>query len=126
MTNFGRNIAGIKLLLGDVVVFEKCQLVTAVKFINKSSLFMLLLGIIRWLDLKPISEKKDEHIFVAILPNRVLVTIFFNNFIISLSAPLHHKQFYHSPSLTHSLFVAMQEQEFQKYPAIKLQGLLPF
>ena len=48
-----------------MAAFEKRQPVTAAKFINKSSLFILLLGIIRRLELKPISEKKAEDIFVA-------------------------------------------------------------
>src|SRR5882672_2473282 len=51
--------------LGDVAAFENRQPVTAAKFINKSSLFILLLGVIRRLELKPISEQKVEHIFVA-------------------------------------------------------------
>jgi hypothetical protein len=42
--------------LGDVAVFENRQPVTAAKFINKSSLFILLLGVIRRLKQKPISE----------------------------------------------------------------------
>jgi len=44
--------------LGDVAVFENRQPVTAAKFINKSSLFILLLGVIRQLQLKPIANKK--------------------------------------------------------------------
>jgi hypothetical protein len=44
-----------------VAVFENRQSVTAAKFINKSSLFILLLGVIRRLELKLISE--DENIF---------------------------------------------------------------
>jgi hypothetical protein len=32
---------------------------------NKSSLFILLLGVIRRLELKPISEQKVENIYVA-------------------------------------------------------------
>jgi hypothetical protein len=48
-----------------VAVFENRQSVTAAKFINKSSLFIQLLGVIRRLKLKPISEMKVEHIFVA-------------------------------------------------------------
>jgi len=48
-----------------VVVFENRLPVTAAKFINKSSLFILLLGVIRRLELKPISEQKAENIFVA-------------------------------------------------------------
>jgi hypothetical protein len=48
-----------------VAVFENRQPVTAAKFINKSSLFILLLGVIRLLELKPISKQKVEHIFVA-------------------------------------------------------------
>ena len=51
--------------VGDVTVFENRQPVIEAKFINKSSLFILLLGIIRRLELKPISEQKVEHIFVA-------------------------------------------------------------
>jgi len=47
-----------------VAVFENRH-VTAAKFINKNSLFILLVGIIRLLELKPISEQKVEHIFVA-------------------------------------------------------------
>jgi hypothetical protein len=39
-----------------VAVFENRQPVTAAKFINKSTLFVLLLGVIRRLELKPISE----------------------------------------------------------------------
>ena len=38
--------------LGDVVVFENRQPVTAAKFINKSSLFILLLGVIRHAETK--------------------------------------------------------------------------
>ncbi len=51
--------------LGYVATFENCQLVTAAKFINKSSLFILLFGLIRRLELKPNSEQKAENIFVA-------------------------------------------------------------
>jgi hypothetical protein len=51
--------------LGDVAVFENRQPVTTVKFINKSSLFIPLLGFIRRLELKLISEQKVENIFVA-------------------------------------------------------------
>jgi hypothetical protein len=51
--------------LGDVAVFENRQPVTAAKFITKSSLFILLLGVIRRLELKLISEQKVENIFVA-------------------------------------------------------------
>jgi hypothetical protein len=40
--------------------------VTEAKFINKSSLFILLPGVIRWLELKPDSELKAGHIFVAL------------------------------------------------------------
>jgi hypothetical protein len=36
--------------IGDVAVFENRQPVTAAKFINKSSLFILLLGVIRRLE----------------------------------------------------------------------------
>jgi hypothetical protein len=46
--------------LGVVVVFENRQPVTAAKFINKFSLLILLPGVIRRLELKPISEQKAE------------------------------------------------------------------
>jgi hypothetical protein len=48
-----------------VAVFENRQPVTAAKFIIKSSLFVLLLGVIRLPKMKPSSEQKVEHIFVA-------------------------------------------------------------
>jgi len=48
-----------------VAVFENRQPVTAAKFITKSSLFILLLGVIRRLELKPNSEEKVENIFIA-------------------------------------------------------------
>ena len=48
-----------------MAVFENRQPVTDAKFITKSSLFILLLGVIRRLELKPIRKQKDEHIFVA-------------------------------------------------------------
>jgi hypothetical protein len=51
--------------LGDVAVFENRQAVTAAKFITKSSLFILLLGVIRRLELKPNSEQKAEYISAA-------------------------------------------------------------
>jgi hypothetical protein len=51
--------------LGDVVVFENRLPVTAAKFIYKCSLFILLPGVIRRLELKPNNEKKVELIFVA-------------------------------------------------------------
>ena len=51
--------------LGDVVVFENRQPETEAKFINKSSLFIQLLGVIRQLELKLISEQKVENIFVT-------------------------------------------------------------
>ena len=51
--------------LGDVAVVENRQPVTAAKFINRSSLFVLLLGVIHRLELKPNNEQKVEHIFVA-------------------------------------------------------------
>jgi hypothetical protein len=44
--------------LGDVAVFENRQPVTAAKFINKSSLLILLLGFIRRLVLRLIANKK--------------------------------------------------------------------
>ena len=51
--------------LGDVAAFENRQPVTEAKFIIKSSLFVLLLGVIRRLGLTLISEQKVENIFVA-------------------------------------------------------------
>ena len=54
-----------RLRLGDVAVFENRQPVTAAKFITKSSLFILMLGVIRRLELKQNSEQKAENIFVA-------------------------------------------------------------
>jgi hypothetical protein len=54
-----------RLRLGDVAAFENRQPVTAAKFINKSSLFILLPGVIRRLELKLISEQKVENRFVA-------------------------------------------------------------
>jgi hypothetical protein len=48
-----------------VAAFENRQPLTAANFINKSSLFFQLLGVIRRLELKPISEQKVENIFVA-------------------------------------------------------------
>ena len=60
-----RLIIHVTVQLGDVAVFENCQPGTAAKFITKSSLFILLLGVIRRLELKPISEQKAENIFVA-------------------------------------------------------------
>jgi len=51
--------------LGDVAVFENRQPVTAAKFINKSSLFILLPGIIRLLEQKPIREQKAGNIFLG-------------------------------------------------------------
>ena len=50
---------------GDVAVFENRQPGTEAKFINKSSLFIQLLGVTRRLELKLISEQKVENIFVA-------------------------------------------------------------
>ena len=48
-----------------MAVFENRQPVTAAKFINKSSLSILLPGFIRRLELKPINKQKVENIFVA-------------------------------------------------------------
>jgi len=48
-----------------VAAFENRQPVTATKFINKSSLFILLLGVIRRMELMLNSEHKVENIFVA-------------------------------------------------------------
>jgi hypothetical protein len=41
-----------------VAAFENRQPVTAAKFITKSSLFILLLGVIRRLELEPVEENK--------------------------------------------------------------------
>jgi hypothetical protein len=54
-----------RLRLGDVAAFENRRPVTAAKFLTKSSLFILLLGVIRRLEPKLISEQKVENIFVA-------------------------------------------------------------
>jgi hypothetical protein len=51
--------------LAAVLEFYNVQPGTAAKFITKSSLFILLLGVIRRLELKLISEQKVENIFVA-------------------------------------------------------------
>jgi hypothetical protein len=48
-----------------VAAFENRPPVTAAKFMDKSSLFILLLGFIRRLELKPNSEQKAENLFVA-------------------------------------------------------------
>jgi hypothetical protein len=48
-----------------LAVFKNRQPLTDAKFITKSSLVILLPGIISRLELKPISEQKGEHIFVA-------------------------------------------------------------
>jgi hypothetical protein len=55
----------VRLRIGDVAAFENRQPVTAAKFITKSSLFILLLGVIRRLELKLNSEQKVENIFVT-------------------------------------------------------------
>ncbi len=49
-----------RLRFGNVAVFEKRQPVTEAKFINKSSLFILLLGVILRLELKPIRQTKSR------------------------------------------------------------------
>ena len=63
---------GQVLLRGGI--FYDRQPVTAAKFINKSSLFILLLGVIRRLERKLNSEQKVEKYIrrPAILPNRML------------------------------------------------------
>ena len=48
-----------------MAVFENRQPATAAKIITKSSLFILMLGVIRRLELKLITEQKVEYIFVA-------------------------------------------------------------
>jgi len=48
-----------------VAAFENRQPGTVAKFITKSSLFILLIGAIRRLGLKPNSEQKAENIFVG-------------------------------------------------------------
>jgi hypothetical protein len=57
-----------------VAVFENRQSVTAAKFITKSSLFILLVSVIRRLEPKLNSEQKAENKFSApvILPSRLL------------------------------------------------------
>jgi len=54
-----------RLRVGDVAAFENHRPVTEAKFINKSSLSILLLGFIRRLKPKLNSKKKVENIFVA-------------------------------------------------------------
>jgi hypothetical protein len=54
-----------RLRLSDVAAFENRQPITAAKFITKSSLFILLLGVIRRLEPKLIGEQKVENIFVT-------------------------------------------------------------
>jgi hypothetical protein len=48
-----------------VAEFENRQPVTTAKFINKSSLFIQMFGVIRLLKLKSNSEQKVEHLLVA-------------------------------------------------------------
>jgi len=57
-------ITGNRTRLGDVAAFENRQPVTEAKFINKSSLFIQLLGVIRRLEPKPNSELKVGKFFV--------------------------------------------------------------
>ena len=56
-TNFAQRIRP-----DDVAVFENIQPLTEAKFINKSSFFILLPGVIRRLELRLISEQKQESI----------------------------------------------------------------
>ena len=65
--------------LGDVAVFKNRQPVTVAKFINKSSLLILLLDVIHRLQLNQNSEQKVEPIFVVppILPNCLLYADYF-------------------------------------------------
>ncbi len=73
--------------MADVAVFENRQSLTEAKFmhsilrINKSTLFILLLGVIRRLELQLIKErpvlKKVENIrHPSILPSRLLAVVF--------------------------------------------------
>jgi len=55
--------------LGDVAAFENRQPIAAAKFITKSSLFIQLLGVIRRLELKPISKLPID------LPSALLLQI---------------------------------------------------
>ena len=48
-----------------MAAFENRQPATEAKLINKSSLFIILLGFIRQLELKLVSEQIAEKIFVA-------------------------------------------------------------
>ena len=70
--------------LGDVSVFENRQPVTTAKFINKSLLFILLLGVISQLELKSNSEQNSREYIRrrAILLNRLLdaVTLLVSRF----------------------------------------------
>jgi len=51
--------------LGDVAEIGRCQPGTAAKYRDRSSLFILLVGVIRRLELEPINEQKVENIFVG-------------------------------------------------------------
>jgi len=55
----------LTLSLGEELVFEIRLPGTVIQFIIKSSLFILLLGFIRRLEMKLITEQKAENIFVA-------------------------------------------------------------
>ena len=56
----------VRLRIGDVAAFENRQPVTAAKLINKSSLFIQLLGFIRRLELKPISVVCSSFYFLIV------------------------------------------------------------
>src|SRR5688572_17018040 len=73
---------GNRSKFGDVAIFENRQPVTSAKFIIKTSLFILLPGVIRRLELKAISEqKKSENIFVARHLAKPILCLQFNRFI---------------------------------------------
>jgi hypothetical protein len=63
-----------------VAAFENRQPGTAAKFITKSSWFILLLGVIHWLELMPISEQKAENILVAPPYSKPPVMASFNSY----------------------------------------------
>jgi hypothetical protein len=94
---------------------ENCQHVTDAKFINESSLFILLLGVIRRLELKPSSEQKlsiyssPRHIakpsvaVSAFVPSLYLVRLVWPNLFL-VEQSLKNPNFFFvfiSPSLCH-------------------------
>ena len=71
-----------RLRLDDVAVFENRQLETAAKFINKSSLFILLLGVIRRLELLS-TNHVVRSLFVSTRTNLLRFYILILNVVLS-------------------------------------------